>query len=44
MNRHQVLTGAANNHDYSTSIGSVENKYFTVSLLFFHSIEKWLNN
>lgn len=29
MNRHQVLTGAANNFDYSTSIGSVENNYFT---------------
>jgi len=30
MNRHQVLTGAANNLDHSVSIGSVENNHFTV--------------
>lgn len=29
MNRHQVLTGAANNFDASTSIGSVDNNFFT---------------
>lgn len=34
MNRHQVLTGAANNLDHSVSIGSVENNHFTVSLVF----------
>jgi hypothetical protein len=31
MNRHQVLTGAANNNDYSVSIGSVEDQNFTVN-------------
>lgn len=40
MNRHQVLTGAANNFDYSLSIGSVENTFFTVInyqfLAYFH--------
>ena len=30
MNRHQVLTGAANSFDNSVSIGSVENNHFTV--------------
>ena len=30
MNRHQVLTGAANNLDNTVSIGSVENNHFTV--------------
>ena len=34
MNRHQVLTGAANNYDYSVSIGSVENNNFIVNRLF----------
>jgi len=29
MNRHQVLTGAANNLDHSVSVGSVENNHFT---------------
>ncbi len=33
MNRHQVLTGAANNLDHSVSVGSVENNHFTVSYL-----------
>lgn len=34
MNRHQVLTGAANNLDHSVSIGSVENNHFTVGSFF----------
>jgi WD40 repeat protein len=29
MNRHQVLTGAANNLNHSVSVGSVENNHFT---------------
>ncbi len=32
MNTHQVLTGAANIFDYSTSIGSIQHIYFTVCL------------
>ena len=35
MNRHQVLTGAANNLDHSVSIGSVENNHFTVGSFFY---------
>lgn len=31
MNRHQVITGAANNSESSVAIGSVENNHFTVS-------------
>ena len=34
MNRHQVLTGAANSFDNSVSIGSVENNHFTVIFAF----------
>lgn len=30
MNRHQVITGAANNSESSVAIGSVENNHFTV--------------
>lgn len=35
MNRHQVLTGAANNLEQSVSIGSIENNHFTVSELIY---------
>jgi hypothetical protein len=31
MNRHQVITGAANIYDFSVSVGSVENQYFIVN-------------
>lgn len=31
MNRHQVITGAANNSESSVAIGSVENNHFTVN-------------
>jgi len=34
MNRHQVITGAANNSENSVAIGSVENNHFTVSVCF----------
>jgi hypothetical protein len=43
MNRHQVLTGAANNFDYSLSVGSVENTFFTVCI-YIYEIMKFEQN
>jgi hypothetical protein len=45
MNRHQVLTGAANNLDHSVSIGSVENNHFTVRerTIYFNELKFFLN-
>ena len=33
MNRHQVLTGAANAGDHCYAVGSVEGVHFTVGLM-----------